>query len=110
MLSARHIVQNYRLSESTLRQRCPLVLAEELAREFHASWKGAIGTIADGVQRHVENPHNNTELLKQVLTQLLLYYTRFQDILRTCWQSAAPFDKYIVTTSTILHEIKKFSS
>ena len=53
-------------------------LAEELAREFHASWKGAIGTIADGVQRNVENSHNNTELLKQVLTQLLLYYTRFQ--------------------------------
>ena len=50
------------------------------------------------------------EILKQVLTQLLLYYTRFQDIIRKVWgRQQPPFSKEIISTATILDEIKKYS-
>jgi hypothetical protein len=50
------------------------------------------------------------EVLKQVLTQLLLYYTRFQDIIRKVWRSKPPaFCKDLVSTSVILAEIKKYA-
>ena len=49
------------------------------------------------------------EILKQVLTQLLLYYTRFQDIVRRAWRRPPAFTKDIVSTAAILVEIKKYS-
>ena len=49
------------------------------------------------------------EILKQVLTQLLLYYTRFQEIVRRAWRRPPPFAKNLVPTATILSEIKKYS-
>jgi hypothetical protein len=45
----------------------------------------------------------------QVLTQLLLYYTRFQDIIKKTWARAPPFTRDIVSTATILMEIKRYS-
>jgi len=44
-----------------------------------------------------------------VLTQLLLYYTRFQDIIKKTWQRAPAFTRDIVSTATILMEIKRYS-
>ncbi len=49
------------------------------------------------------------EILKQVLTQLLLYYTRFQDIIKKTWARAPAFSRDIVSTATILMEIKRYS-
>ena len=49
------------------------------------------------------------EILKQVLTQLLLYYTRFQDIIRKAWKRPPAFAKDLVSTSAILAEIKKYA-
>ena len=45
----------------------------------------------------------------QVLTQLLLYYTRFQDIIRKSWKRPPAFAKDLVSTSAILAEIKKYA-
>ena len=52
---------------------------------------------------------NGVEVLKQVLTQLLLYYTRFQEIVRKAWKKPPAFAKDLVPTATILEEIKKYS-
>ena len=49
------------------------------------------------------------EILKQVLTQLLLYYTRFQDIIKKAFPRAPNFAREIVSTATILMEIKRYS-
>lgn len=50
------------------------------------------------------------EILKQVLTQLLLYYTRFQDIIRKVYRGKPPaFSKDLVSTTVILAEIKKYA-
>lgn len=45
----------------------------------------------------------------QVLTQLLLYYTRFQEIIRKSWRRPPAFTKDLVSTSAILKEIKTYS-
>jgi len=83
---------------------------EALVRDFAASWKSGIEAIYQNVLEYFSNFRNGMEILKQVLTQLLLYYTRFQDIIRKVWgRRQPPFAKDIVSTATILVEIKKYS-
>ena len=55
------------------------------------------------------NFKNGMEILKQVLTQLLLYYSRFTDnIVKKCFRNP-PWAKDIVAINTIMYEIKKYS-
>lgn len=85
-------------------------IVESLVRDFAANWRGGIKQINDGVLSYFANFRNGTEILKQVLTQLLLYYTRFQDIIKRAWSSKPPpFSREIVTTATIMLEIKKYN-
>ena len=48
-------------------------------------------------------------MLKQVLTQLLLYYTRFLDLVKHAHPGGAPFAQYILSIPTLMAEIKTFS-
>ena len=82
--------------------------AQALAASFNASWKGAIANANADVLRLFANFVNGVEVLKQVLTQLLLYYTRFQEIVRK-GAGDVPFAADLVPTATILDEIKKYS-
>eukprot|EP00553_Chaetoceros_curvisetus_P007090 CAMPEP_0204630430 /NCGR_PEP_ID=MMETSP0717-20131115/20447_1 /ASSEMBLY_ACC=CAM_ASM_000666 /TAXON_ID=230516 /ORGANISM="Chaetoceros curvisetus" /LENGTH=333 /DNA_ID=CAMNT_0051647673 /DNA_START=110 /DNA_END=1111 /DNA_ORIENTATION=- len=85
-------------------------VVESLVREFASTWKQGIEQINRDVLSFFANFRNGMEVLKQVLTQLLLYYTRFQDIIRKVWRSKPPaFCKDLVSTSAILAEIKKFA-
>lgn len=85
-------------------------LVGSLVRDFASSWKAGIETIYQNVLDYFSNFRNGMEILKQVLTQLLLYYTRFQDIIRKVWgRQQPPFSKEIISTATILDEIKKYS-
>jgi hypothetical protein len=45
----------------------------------------------------------------QVLTQLLLYYTRFLDLAKQAYPQGAPFAQYILSIPTLMNEIKNFS-
>ncbi|KAJ1616925.1 hypothetical protein T492DRAFT_894569 [Pavlovales sp. CCMP2436] len=50
------------------------------------------------------------EILKQTLTQLLLYHTRFLDIVKQLHpDGSSSFAKYMITISTIMTEIKTYS-
>ena len=83
-------------------------VVESLVREFSSTWKQGIEQINRDVLSFFANFRNGMEVLKQVLTQLLLYYTRFQDIIRKVFRSKPPvFCKDLVSTSAILAEIKK---
>lgn len=82
---------------------------EGLVREFAASWKSGIEAINQDVLSFFSNFRNGMEILKQVLTQLLLYYTRFQEIIRKSWRRPPSFSKDLVSTSAILKEIKNYS-
>jgi len=78
-------------------------------REFASFWKAGIQQINDDVLAYFATCRNGMDILKQVLTQLLLYYTRFQDIIKKTWSRAPAFTRDIVSTATILMEIKRYS-
>ncbi len=83
---------------------------ESLVRDFAASWRKGIESINRDVLSYFSNFRNGMEILKQVLTQLLLYYTRFQEIIRKTWRNKPPvWTKDLVSTSLILAEIKKYA-
>ena len=84
-------------------------LVESIVREFASSWRNGIQQINDGVLAHFANFRNGMEILKQVLTQLLLYYTRFQEIIKKLFPKQPSFVRDIVNTATILMEIKRYS-
>jgi hypothetical protein len=98
---------------TTPKQHSPDVNAEVvemLVREFASSWKEGIEIINRNVLSYFSNFRNGMEILKQVLTQLLLYYTRFQDLIRKVWRNKPPaFCKDLVSTTVILAEIKKYA-
>ena len=94
---------------SSVRISLDETVVEGLVREFSSGWKAGIQRINENVMAYFANFRNGMEILKQVLTQLLLYYTRFQDIIKRSWQKPPTFSRDIVSTATILMEIKKYS-
>jgi len=85
-------------------------VVETLVIEFASNWKQHMEQINRNVLSYFSNFRNGMEILKQVLTQLLLYYTRFHDIIRKVWRNKPPaFCKDLVSTNVILNEIKKYA-
>lgn len=82
---------------------------EALVRDFATNWRAGIQQINDDVLKYFANFRNGMEILKQVLTQLLLYYTRFQDLIKKSFGRPPPFVRDIVSNATILMEIKRYS-
>ena len=82
---------------------------EHLTRHFYDTWKGGIEAINRDVIKSFANFHLGQDILKQVLTQLLLYYTRFLDLVRGVHPNGAPFAKFILSIPTLMAEIKNFS-
>jgi hypothetical protein len=85
-------------------------VVESLVREFASNWRAGMEAINRNVLSYFSNFRNGMEILKQVLTQLLLYYTRFQDVIRRIFKKQPPaFTKDLVSTTVILAEIKKYA-
>ena len=85
-------------------------VVESLLLDFAANWKSHMEQINRNVLSYFSNFRNGMEILKHCLTQLLLYYTRFQEILRKIWKKSQPaFTKELVPTNVILTEIKKYA-
>lgn len=59
---------------------------EKIVREFAATWKAGIEKMNGNVMTFFANFRNGMEILKQVLTQLLLYYTRFVETVKRSYQ------------------------
>lgn len=85
-------------------------VVESLVIDFASNWKSHIDQMNRNVLSYFSSFKNGMEILKQVLTQLLLYYTRFQEIIRRVWKNKPPaFCKELISTSIILAEIKKYA-
>jgi len=82
---------------------------EVLLRSFHDTWRAGIEAINREVLKSFANFKLGTEILKKVLTQLLLYYTRFLDLVKQAYPGGAPFAQYILSIPTLMNEIKHFS-
>ena len=82
---------------------------EHLLRSFYDTWKKGIEAINRDVIKSFANFHLGQDILKQVLTQLLLYYTRFLDLVKKAYPNGAPFAKFILSIQTLMSEIRNFS-
>lgn len=101
---------------------------ESLVKHFAKYWKEGIEQINSSVSKNFITSSANdtlsvlieietksaTEILKQVLVQLVLYYQRFQDLLKRFLANKNPnirqnLMKDVVSISTIMFEIKKYS-
>lgn len=89
--------------------RADLGAMEHLLRSFHDTWQAGIESINRDVMKSFANLKLGVEILKQVLTQLLLYYTRFLDLVKQVYPNGAPFAQHIVSIPTLMNEIKNFS-
>lgn len=81
---------------------------EPLVKDFAVRWKGAIELMHKDVITSFSNFVCGMEILRAALTQLLLYYTRLSDCLKRV-SGAAELGKDVVSISTIMYEIKKYS-
>ncbi|CAM9364292.1 unnamed protein product [Chrysoparadoxa australica] len=101
-------------SEATLAAGKPLQVDEAhvagMVRDFSLSWKAGLEGINQAVLAYFANSRNGMEILKQVLTQLLLYYTRLQEVIKQAWPRPPAFCKNLVPTASILTEVKKYAA
>ena len=83
---------------------------ESLVRHFGSTWKAGISHMAKSINTYFQNIKNGMSILKLCLTQLLLYNTRFQDIIKKLYDGKSiSFSKELVPIQTVLYEIKKYS-
>merc|ERR1712039_1100988 len=83
---------------------------EQVVRSFSANWKKETDKIYQYLKFAFTNFSNGKEILQQVLTQLLLYYTRLQKVIRKSFPQQQPsFAHELVSNTTILMEIKQYS-
>eukprot|EP00899_Mesostigma_viride_P022961 jgi/Mesvir1/384/Mv11278-RA.2 len=80
-------------------------MVDPLVKDFANRWQSAIASMHKDVLTYFSNFICGLEILKAALTQLLLYYTRFLDIMKR----AGVTHKDAVTIPSIMYEIKKYS-
>ena len=81
---------------------------ELLSKYFEDNWKTGISRINDNIIRDFLNFKTGMVILRKVLTQLLLYYSRFQNSVYLCFKNP-PFRNSLVSNQVILYEIRKIS-
>lgn len=81
---------------------------ENVVKHFAQNWKSSMDAIHRYVMQSFTNFSNGMEILKQVLTQMLLYYTRLQKVIHKSFPAQPPaFAHELVTNSVIVMEIKQ---
>uniref|UniRef100_A0ACD5WXY6 Uncharacterized protein n=3 Tax=Avena sativa TaxID=4498 RepID=A0ACD5WXY6_AVESA len=81
---------------------------EPLVKDFASRWKAAIELMHKDVITSFSNFLCGMEILKAALTQLLLYYTRLTECVKRV-NGGSALNKDLVSISSILYEIKKYS-
>lgn len=81
-----------------------------LVRHFGSTWKAGISHMAKSINTYFQDLKNGMSILKLCLTQLLLYHTRFQEIIDRVFKNmAVPFAKERVPIQSLFFEIRKYS-
>jgi len=83
---------------------------EHVVRVFAQNWKRETERINQYVMTSFSNFSNGTDIMQQVLMQMLLYYTRLQKVITKSFPQQPPaFSHELVPNTTILTEIKQYS-
>lgn len=83
--------------------------ARPLVDAFAAGWKQSVEMINVSVMGSFNNMKNGMEILKRTLTQMLLYYTRFCEVIKLHCAQDASLPRGLVNIPTIMSEIRKYS-
>jgi hypothetical protein len=103
------------ISEGAARSQGPppgvdVAKMEQVIKQFGQNWKAAMDRIHQYVMTSFTNFSNGMEILKQVFTQLLLYYTRLQKVIHKSFPNQPPaFSQEVVPHTTIIMEIRQYS-
>ena len=81
--------------------------AKDVANDFISNWKQRISHLDHNVKAFYGSSSNGSDIFKKTLAQFLLYYTRFQAILKKAFPENPDFRRNLVTVSTIYTEIGK---
>lgn len=95
-------------SSSTSEKPITVDEIEPLVKDFASRWKAAIELMHKDVITSFSNFLCGMEILRAALTQLLLYYTRLSDSIKRVAGGSA-LNKDLVSISSIMYEIKKYS-
>ncbi|KAH9726084.1 vacuolar protein sorting-associated protein 52 A [Citrus sinensis] len=95
-------------SSSTSEKPITVAEIEPLVKDFASRWKAAIELMHKDVITSFSNFLCGMEILRAALTQLLLYYTRLSDSIKRVAGGSA-LNKDLVSISSIMYEIKKYS-
>ncbi|KAJ4456682.1 Vps52; component of GARP (Golgi-associated retrograde protein) and EARP (endosome-associated recycling protein) complexes [Paratrimastix pyriformis] len=81
---------------------------ETIVREFGQIYRAAVEQINEQVMECFADFKNGTEIFRQVLTQLVVIYTRFSEILDQCYKDR-PFRHNAVPVQNVMFEIRRHS-
>jgi vacuolar protein sorting-associated protein 52 len=81
---------------------------EKYAKDFEKNWKSNLKKINSDIMNYFQNFKTGNVILGKVLSQLLLYYSRYTEIVYLIYQNP-PFRQSIVSNQSILYEMKNFS-
>nr|CAG4707666.1 unnamed protein product [Naegleria fowleri] len=81
---------------------------EKLAKDFDKNWKQGISHINSNILQNFSNFNTGKEILNKTFTQLLLYYSRFTNIVSACYGDNPPFRSSLITPTKIQYEYKKY--
>ena len=96
--------------DSTSSSDKPITIAEveTIVKDFASRWKAAIELMHKDVITSFSNFLCGMDILRAALTQLLLYYTRLSDCIKKI-DGGSMLNKDLVSISSIMYEIKKYS-
>jgi hypothetical protein len=79
-----------------------------LVRGFAARWRDGVRGVQSDVLSLFSDPARGVDVLRRVLTQLLLYYTRLTEIVDRVYAGGPPpFAASVVSVQTIMFEIRR---
>eukprot|EP01136_Pigoraptor_vietnamica_P026922 Opistho-1_new@82540 len=80
---------------------------EQIVRNFASDWKKAIDAINGDITRSFDNFNNGTTIRQAVLTQLIVYYQRFQNLMGQAPFKTLPIRNELINIHNVMVEVKK---
>uniref|UniRef100_A0A2P2MCK2 Vps52 C-terminal domain-containing protein n=1 Tax=Rhizophora mucronata TaxID=61149 RepID=A0A2P2MCK2_RHIMU len=93
---------------SSSSEKLTIAEVDTIVKDFASRWKAAIELMHKDVITSFSNFLCGMEILRAALTQLLLYYTRLSDSIKRI-DGGSALNKDLVSISSIMYEIKKYS-
>eukprot|EP01071_Lankesteria_metandrocarpae_P008411 Lankesteria_metandrocarpae@DN4955_c0_g1_i2.p1 len=101
-----------RVDGECLQNRVDVLKMQKLVKKFSTKWRATVAAMRSTALTSFTNFSKGLSVLKQILTQLLLYHARFQKIVYKVYPSddAQPaWTAELVPTGVILSELRRLS-